>query len=82
MEDLFVRQSYRNFGIGKKIIEYLCNFCKENGCIRLDFHVLKWNPACDFYKQLGAINLSETRDWQLYRFTENGINALAALELD
>lgn len=36
-------------------------------CSRLDFEVLSWNPAMEFYKKLGAINLTALETWQRMR---------------
>lgn len=43
---------------------YLCNS-------RLDFQVLSWNPAMNFYKNLGATNLTETEKWNSIRLDLN-----------
>lgn len=43
-------------------------------CKRIDFHVLSWNPATEFYKKLGAFDLTETEAWHYYRLNEKGIN--------
>lgn len=76
LEDLYVRATHRKLGIGKLIINKVQNYAKLQGCIRLDFHVLKWNPAVQFYKDLGAINLTETGQWHFYRLHETDINKL------
>lgn len=33
----------------------------------MDFQVLSWNPAMEFYKSLGAKNLTETEKWNSVR---------------
>lgn len=36
-------------------------------CGRLDFSVLKWNPAVNFYKHRGVTDITETEKWHQYR---------------
>lgn len=67
MEDLYVKQQYRGHGIGKQIFNAVVNHGKQVKCKRLDFHVLNWNPAIEFYRRMGAVNLTETEQWQFYR---------------
>lgn len=75
LEDLYVTPSYRSCGIGKELILSVAKVAYETSK-RLDFHVLSWNPAKEFYKSLGAINLTDSEKWQLYRLDENSLNKL------
>lgn len=43
---------------------------------RLECHVLSWNPATDFYKRLGAVNLTASEKWTLFRMDYNCIQKL------
>ncbi|XP_061941455.1 uncharacterized protein LOC107993331 isoform X4 [Apis cerana] len=43
----------------------------DNNCCRLDFSVLEWNPAQEFYKNKGAINITAEEGWHHYRFSDN-----------
>lgn len=67
LEDLYVRPASRKSGVGKKLFNTVEKFAKDDGCLRLDFQVLNWNPAIGFYERLGAINLTAAEGWQIYR---------------
>jgi len=47
----------------------------------LDFAVLNWNPAQDFYKAKGAVNITEREGWHHYRL-DRGALAKLALEVN
>ena len=61
VDDLFVKNSFRNKGIGKQLLNAVINMAKENGCKKVRWQVSDWNTnAIDFYKSLGAeINNTE-----------------------
>jgi diamine N-acetyltransferase len=67
LEDIFIRPDYRKHGVGRKLFTEVVRFGVTNGCKRMDFHVLDWNPAQTFYKGLGASNLTEAEGWQFFR---------------
>lgn len=47
-------ENYRNCGIGKKMIKYIFNYAKENGCNRVELQVNTNNKnAIGFYEHLG-----------------------------
>ncbi|KAJ8735162.1 hypothetical protein PYW08_014412 [Mythimna loreyi] len=79
LEDLYVRNSQRRKGVGKKLFKAVAKEAFTNGCSRLDFHVLDWNPARKFYESKGAVNLTSKEQWCYYRL---GGEALTALSLD
>ncbi|HSP87718.1 MAG TPA: GNAT family N-acetyltransferase, partial [Ignavibacteriaceae bacterium] len=69
LEDLYVKPEFRNKGIGKKLLNRLIEIAKERDCGRVEWVVLDWNKkAIDFYKNLGAEEMSE---WLVYRLTED-----------
>lgn len=70
LEDIYVRPNARCKGVGKKLFEAVAQEAKSDGCSRLDFHVLEWNPACSFYESRGAVNLTKSEDWCYYRLTD------------
>lgn len=45
LEDLFVKESHRSFGIGKALFAHLGKIAAEEGCPRLDWVVLDWNEV-------------------------------------
>jgi GNAT superfamily N-acetyltransferase len=74
LEDLYVRPHARRSGAGRALLAALAAVCVRRGYQRLDFSVLHWNPARDFYHRLGAQDL---RDWVPYRLTGEPLHALA-----
>ncbi|EFA03491.1 thialysine N-epsilon-acetyltransferase [Tribolium castaneum] len=76
LEDLYVQPAYRKIGIGKQLFMAVAKTAHELSSKRLDFHVLSWNPAIDFYKSLGAENLTVSEKWQLFRLNEQALNKM------
>ena len=74
LEDLFVVPEARGNGAGFALMRALAEIAETRGWMRLDLSVLDWNPAREFYHQLGMTHESE---WLLYRLDESGIAALA-----
>lgn len=74
LEDLFVKEEARGTGAGFALMQALAEIAEERGWKRLDLSVLDWNPARQFYHQLGMEHESE---WLLYRLGEDGISKLA-----
>jgi GNAT superfamily N-acetyltransferase len=64
LEDLFVRPTARGSGAGRALLAALAGICVERGYRRLDWWVLHWNPARDFYASIGATAMDE---WVPYR---------------
>lgn len=76
LEDLYVTETERGVGAGKKLITYLAALAVKEGCGRFEWSVLDWNtPAIDFYESLGAKPQSE---WTVYRLTGKPLEVLAA----
>lgn len=76
LEDLYVAESERGKGIGKKLFTHLAAIAVEQGCGRFEWSVLDWNtPAIGFYETLGAKPQSE---WTVYRLAGEALSALAA----
>lgn len=74
LEDLYVRQAARGGGHGKALLAELARICVERGYARLEWWVLHWNPAREFYEAIGAEALTE---WLPYRLTGNALVKLA-----
>jgi GNAT superfamily N-acetyltransferase len=74
LEDLFVLPSQRGSGLGKALLAALAAECVANGYARLEWSVLDWNPATEFYKALGAVPMDE---WTVNRLTDAPLRALA-----
>jgi GNAT superfamily N-acetyltransferase len=59
LEDLFVREAFREHGIGKALLAAVAKVAVEERCSGIHWEVLDWNEnAIKFYKALG----SEFRD--------------------
>ncbi|MFI5906825.1 GNAT family N-acetyltransferase [Dactylosporangium sp. NPDC051541] len=75
LEDLYVRPAARGTGAGRALLRALAAVCVERGYRRLEWAVLHWNPAREFYEHLGA---AHKEDWLPYRLTGAPLEALAA----
>ena len=57
---LYVDQKYKRKGIGKKIVDYVINEFKENGCNQMIIWCLKDNyPSRAFFEKIGGIYCGE-----------------------
>jgi GNAT superfamily N-acetyltransferase len=74
LEDLYVRPAARGTGAGQTLLATLAAICVERGYQRLDWWVLHWNPAREFYHAIGAAPMNE---WIPYRVTGPALTALA-----
>ena len=55
LDDLYLKEAYRNQGIGHRIMDTLETLAKEQGCKTMRWLVSKWNePAISFYKKRGT----------------------------
>lgn len=77
LEDLYVQPFYRFKGIGKKLIAKVAGYAREEQASRLELHCLGWNPGAEFYKKLGASDLTVCEDWHYYRFKDEDLDRLA-----
>ncbi len=75
LEDIYVRPTSRQQGIGKGLLLRLAKIASERGCGRMEWSVLDWNKnAIEFYESLGGRILSE---WRIVRVDREGIERLA-----
>ncbi|MGW4467883.1 N-acetyltransferase family protein [Micromonospora sp. NPDC004704] len=74
LEDLYVRPAARGTGTGRRLLATLAAVCVERGYQRLDWWVLNWNPAREFYHSIGAAAMDE---WLPYRLTGDALTDLA-----
>lgn len=55
MDDLYVKETYRKKGIGKKLLDSVIEFARNKKCGKVRWQVSNWNlNAQNFYKKLGA----------------------------
>ncbi len=78
LDDLYVREQYRGRGYGKALLQHLASICVERGYPRLDWWVLDWNPAVEFYRSIGALSMDE---WTVNRLTGPALERLARGDL-
>ena len=74
LEDIFVSPERREMGVGGEMMRHLARIAREEGCERMEWAVLDWNPARSFYEKLGAEPMG---DWVLYRLTGERLRKLA-----
>lgn len=74
LEDIYVTESARRHGVGRRLVEDLAALAAERGYARFDLSVLDWNPARRFYAALGFRHLTE---WLPYRLDGDALRALA-----
>lgn len=78
IEDLYVDEEYRGYGIGKGFFKYLAQKAIDENCGRIQWWVLDWNePSINFYKKMGAKMMDE---WTVCRLEGEAISALCEPE--
>jgi len=77
LEDIFVYEEARKFGVGQALIARMASIAKGRGLGRIDLNVLSWNPARRFYERLGIEHIDE---WVPYRVRGEALDRLAALD--
>ncbi len=71
LEDLVVKESKRNLGVGKELFDSVMKTAKEEGCKRVEWAVIDWNSnAVSFYKKKGAKLLD---GWSICQMDEKGL---------
>jgi GNAT superfamily N-acetyltransferase len=74
LEDLFVEPAHRRLGIGTALLAEVAKAAVERGG-PLNWSVLNWNqPAIDFYKRLGAV---EVTTWSAYKLSGEALERVA-----
>ncbi|MBN9383204.1 MAG: GNAT family N-acetyltransferase [Chitinophagaceae bacterium] len=55
LDDLYVREGHRKYGIGRQLLDKVISFARENNCKTVRWLVSRWNTnAIEFYKKIGA----------------------------
>jgi GNAT superfamily N-acetyltransferase len=75
LEDLYVTETARGQGVGRRLMARLAAIAVERGWERIDFQVLDWNPARNFYHRLDMEHLSP---WLRYGADNSVLRRLAA----
>jgi GNAT superfamily N-acetyltransferase len=74
LEDIFVAEWARRRGVGRALMADLATTALARGWRRINFRVLTWNPAREFYHALGFAHIDE---WLPYRIEGDGLRKLA-----
>jgi len=75
LEDLFVRETERGHGYGRRLLRELAEEVVRMNGGRLEWSVLKWNtPSIKFYENIGAKVMTA---WQTMRVDGEGLKELA-----
>ncbi|XP_032663417.1 leucine-rich repeat and guanylate kinase domain-containing protein [Odontomachus brunneus] len=77
LEDIYVTPEFRGKYVGDKLLKSVAKAAVESNCRQLDFIVLNWNPAQEFYKKRGACDLTVEEKWHRYRFSTDDLKKLA-----
>ncbi len=75
LEDIFVYEAARKYGVGVALMARLARIARDRGLGRIDLNVLTWNPARGFYERLGIAHID---DWAPYRLRGAALETLAA----
>lgn len=55
LEDLIIKEAYRGYGLGRRLLEATVEEARQTQCSGLMWQVLDWNePSIEFYKKFGA----------------------------
>jgi len=74
IEDLFVKPEHRGTGIGEALLKHCAAIARERNLGRMEWAVLDWNPARQFYESFGAKPMS---DWVIYRLSGDALKKFA-----
>jgi GNAT superfamily N-acetyltransferase len=74
IEDLYVRPQFRGRGIGRALFAHCAGVARARDLGRIEWAVLDWNPAREFYEHFGARPMA---DWVLYRLTGEEMKKLS-----
>uniref|UniRef100_A0A6I8RUW8 Diamine acetyltransferase 1 n=1 Tax=Xenopus tropicalis TaxID=8364 RepID=A0A6I8RUW8_XENTR len=81
LEDFFVMDEFRGFGMGSEIFKHLSQIAMKCRCSSMHFLVAEWNePSIKFYKRRGAADLSTEEGWRLFKIDKEYLCKLAAEE--
>ncbi|MDO6434876.1 GNAT family N-acetyltransferase [Flavitalea sp. BT771] len=55
LDDLYVKDTHRKYGIGRQLLDTVIGHAKENNCRSVRWLVSRWNDnAIGFYQKMGA----------------------------
>ncbi|XP_046396866.1 thialysine N-epsilon-acetyltransferase [Ischnura elegans] len=78
LEDIYVSPQFRSQGLGSKLFDTIAKKGLELGCCRMDFRVLNWNPANEFYARKGAVDMTRLEGWHHYSLNKANMEKLTS----
>jgi GNAT superfamily N-acetyltransferase len=76
IKELYIEESHRNRGVGKRLMKTVARQAEEVGCGMIKWWVAKWNQrGIKFYQRLGA---RIDHDWHEFQMSEKAFRDLAA----
>lgn len=74
LEDLIVKEEYRQHGIGKALFQKIISIAKTENVGRMSWEVLEWNePAIKLYESVGT---HFYKDWYLCRLFKEDLRKI------
>ncbi|XP_020391613.1 diamine acetyltransferase 1 [Rhincodon typus] len=81
LEDFYVMEEFRGYGIGSEILKKISQVAVQHRCSSMHFVVADWNQrSINFYKKLGATDLSKTEGWHLFEISKKHLVKMATEE--
>ncbi|XP_067896331.1 diamine acetyltransferase 1-like isoform X3 [Heterodontus francisci] len=81
LEDFYVMEEFRGYGIGSEILKKISQTAVQDHCGSMHFIVADWNHrSIDFYKKLGAADLSKKEGWHLFEIQKKHLVKIATEE--
>ncbi|XP_053129726.1 spermidine/spermine N(1)-acetyltransferase-like protein 1 isoform X2 [Hemicordylus capensis] len=78
LEDFYVMDDYRGWGIGTELLKKLSQIALDTNCGCMHFLVVVWNkPSIEYYMRRGASDLSTEEGWHLFRFDKENLLRMA-----
>lgn len=79
LEDFYVMQEFRGFGIGSQILKVLSETAVKTRCSGMHFIVAENNTkSIEFYKRRGAADLSTAEGWRLFEIEKEDLLKMTA----
>ncbi|XP_038658715.1 diamine acetyltransferase 1-like isoform X2 [Scyliorhinus canicula] len=81
LEDFYVMEEFRGYGIGSEILKRISQTAVQDHCSSMHFIVADWNHrSINFYKKLGAADLSKKEGWRLFEIKKKHLVKIATEE--
>ncbi|XP_043288514.1 uncharacterized protein [Venturia canescens] len=77
LDEFYISPNYRNKGIGDKVFKTIAKKAIEDECKRLEFSVLGWNPAKEFYLRREAVDITESEGWHHFRISSDALKKIS-----